>query len=162
MYTTTKYRFAFITIIMDSKSLKKTDNFRAAIELALGIGGEAEKSDEDKTVALREVLQKYGHFFQTKVTLGGVLVLTDSSDTETKVTMKRPSHSTVLSSLQAKETRKTFESRLEAKLHSVVATDFYPAKTDGDGASFQTYSSEGSRLSDQQHSTSMRIIVGIS
>lgn len=154
IYTTANYKFGFVTIVMDPKSLETTDEFKREIREALG----AQKTDEEKTAALREVFEKFGHSFPTEVTLGGALVSTDSAPFETEVSLLRngsPNSSTV-NSLQTKEAQKNFESEMKAKVYAAVARGETVAVTDY--ASFQSYHSERSALSEKQYSTIRAIV----
>jgi hypothetical protein len=82
IFTTAKYKFGFVTVVLDPEDLEPTDKFTKDIKTAL-----AKKTDDEKTKALKLVFDKFGHTYQTEVTLGGLLVTTDSTTTTATVSI---------------------------------------------------------------------------
>lgn len=87
IFTTAKYKFGFVTLVMEPSTLKATEQFNAAIDKAMTKSDKTEKVD-----ALKQVFEKYGHTFQTEVTLGGLLVSTESTITNATVGSSVPHH----------------------------------------------------------------------
>ena len=80
IFTTAFYKYAFVTIVFDPTTLTTTNKFKLAVTEALNKG-----SDDAKRAALRNLFDRYGHAFQTEVTLGAMLTTTDSTKMENNV-----------------------------------------------------------------------------
>ncbi|KAH8826223.1 hypothetical protein DL96DRAFT_1276882 [Flagelloscypha sp. PMI_526] len=84
IYTIAKYMYAFVTIVLDPMDMDPTEKFSNAIEAALKREDDAEKRKE-----LESVFKKYGHSFQTEVTLGGQLVATEITKANVNVSKEQ-------------------------------------------------------------------------
>ncbi|KDQ11959.1 hypothetical protein BOTBODRAFT_427142 [Botryobasidium botryosum FD-172 SS1] len=104
IFTTAKYKYGFVTIVMDPKDMEPSDKFTTAIKEAV-----KRSSEDEKKEALKDVFKKFGHSFQTEVTLGGVLVSTESTTTTATMTEEK------------------FEAELKAKLSGAAGAGLYSA-----------------------------------
>lgn len=77
IFTTAKYKYGFVTLVMEPSSMTATAKFQTAIKDAMG--------SKDQSSELKKVFDRYGHTFPTEVTLGGLLETTESTKTTAEV-----------------------------------------------------------------------------
>lgn len=82
IFTTASYKYAFVTIVFDPATLKPSKSFVATIKTIMD---NKETDEYGKAQDLKKVFNRYGHIFQTEVTLGAMLTTTDSKSVDTKV-----------------------------------------------------------------------------
>lgn len=81
IYTTAKYKYGFVTIVLEPPTMSPTPEFEAAIKNAMA----NTKSRNEKNDDLTKVFDKYGHSFPTEMILGGLLETTESITTTAEV-----------------------------------------------------------------------------
>jgi hypothetical protein len=126
IYTTAKYKFGFVTAVLDPADMTPSAKFTQEITAALGKSTNAEKRE-----ALKVVFERFGHSYQTEVTLGGLLVSTDTTTTSGAVSRNfcKLEHlvSTSLFTM-AQDAQEKFENEVKAKLAYTSGAEVYSAK----------------------------------